>query len=91
MMQTSPPVDRMISRGLAVDIKPENFGLYDGTALYIDNDDLASVRSLDKPAAVMASQLQRQLSRNDYYRDCIPSKEEITGYWQTGDCFTTRL
>lgn len=89
MMQTSPLVDRMISRGLAVDFKPENFGDYDGTALYVDNADLASVRSPENPVESMASQLQRQLDKNEFYRDVVPSQEEITGYWHVSNCLTT--
>ncbi len=88
MMETSPIVDRMISRGLAVDFKPENFGTYDGITLYIDNADLASVRSPEDPTEAMASQLQRQLNKNDYYSDIIPSEEDLMSYWQTDDDLT---
>lgn len=81
MEETAHVVEEAESNGVALDFKPTNFGSYDGEPLYFDNSDVVSVRPMEDPQLGMATQLEECLDNQDYYRDTIPSREEIRGYW----------
>lgn len=80
--ETSEIVEKAVSRGFALDYKPPNFGVYGGEALYIDNQDLGSVRKIGEPALAMSTQLQNYMKNNDCYADRVPDRDEIRSYWE---------
>lgn len=79
--ETASIVEMAVERGFALDYKPANFGRYGEEALYIDNQDLGSVRNIDDPETAMATQLEEHLGNNDSYQGRVPDREEIMNYW----------